>query len=74
MTDRFHSLTVVLEKDVREDDAEHLIRAIKMMRSVADVRGHVTDHSLHAAEVRVTARWRDFLWKALRDGPPRGDQ
>lgn len=32
MTDRFHSLTVVLEGNIREDDAESLINAILHLR------------------------------------------
>ena len=40
MTDRYNILTVALEKDLRDDDAQALINAIKMMRGVADVAGN----------------------------------
>jgi hypothetical protein len=53
MTDRYHTLTVVLEEDIREDDAEGLIAAIGHMRGVLDVTGVVTDLDSHMAEVRV---------------------
>lgn len=32
MTDRIHSLTVTLERDMREDDAQALIDAIRMIK------------------------------------------
>lgn len=37
MSDRYFALTVVLEQDIRDDDAEPLIAAIRQMRGVADV-------------------------------------
>jgi hypothetical protein len=55
MTDRYDTLTVVLEHDIRTDDAKCLIDAIRMLRGVLTVQGQVADaHSL-AAEHR--ARW-----------------
>ena len=53
MTDRFATLTVALERDIREDDAEALISAIKMLRGVLDVRGDVADQAHYVAESRV---------------------
>jgi hypothetical protein len=53
MTDRFHALVVVLEKDIRDDDAEHLINAIKMMRGVLSVEGEVSSIETHTAEERA---------------------
>ena len=53
MTDRFHSLTVVLERDIREDDAEALMGAIKTLRGVLSVRGEVADMTSVMAEDRA---------------------
>ena len=53
MTDRYHSITVVLEKDVREDDARALIDAIKQMRCVLTVRGVVSNIESMMAEERA---------------------
>jgi hypothetical protein len=53
MTDRVHSLTVVLDADVRDDDVAPLIDAIRMMRGVADVRALVSDPVSHMAEMRA---------------------
>ena len=55
MTERSHSITVTLEKDVRVDDAESLILAIRMMRGVLDVRGNVTTSEIHTAEHRLSS-------------------
>ncbi len=53
MTDRVHSLTVVLEHDVREDDVQSLTKAIHMMRGVLSVSGKVADLDSHMAEERA---------------------
>jgi len=53
MTDRYSTLTVALEKDIREDDAQALIDAIRMLRGVADVAGNVYDSAQWLAETRV---------------------
>ncbi|MEE9214815.1 MAG: hypothetical protein V3U54_08495 [Thermodesulfobacteriota bacterium] len=53
MTDRLGALTVVLKDNIREDDAEGLINAIKQLRGVLSVKGHVTDIETHIAEDRV---------------------
>lgn len=49
MTDRFNSLTVVLEHDIREDDALAIISAIKHIRGVLSVSGNVSDITTHVA-------------------------
>lgn len=53
MTDRFHTLTVVLEHDIREDDAQALISAIGQLRGVLSVTGVVADLDSHMARERV---------------------
>lgn len=42
MTDRFKGLTVVLDRDIREDDAEYIIKAISMIKGVQSVHGNVS--------------------------------
>jgi len=42
MTDRYCAPTVVLDKDIRSDDAEAIINAIKMVKHVLDVKPQVT--------------------------------
>jgi hypothetical protein len=53
MTDRYHTLTVVLEDNIRVDDAESLMAAIRHLRGVLDVTGVVADLDSHMAEARV---------------------
>lgn len=38
MTTRLKAFIVVLDHDMREDDAEHVINAIKMLRCVQEVK------------------------------------
>ena len=63
MTDRYHSLTVVLEKDVREDDAAPLMDAIRLLEGVLDVSPHVASIEAHMAGRRA----RQKMSKALMD-------
>jgi hypothetical protein len=53
MTDRFNALTVVLERDIRKDDADALIGAIRQLRGVLSVEGNVADIAAHVAEERA---------------------
>jgi len=53
MTDRYHTLTVVLEENVRDEDARSLIDAIKHMRGVIAVDGVVADSTSYMAEERA---------------------
>jgi len=60
MTDRYNALVVVLDRDIREDDAEHLINAIKMIKGVVDVTGNVSSPGEEATAVRIK---RDMVEK-----------
>lgn len=61
MTDRYHSLTVVLDKDYRSDDARKIIAAIKMVKGVIAVDGAVTDPSDFMARKRAVASLGDKI-------------
>ena len=65
MTDAYHSLTVVLDHDIRDDDAESILTAIRMIKGVLSVRPKVADMDSHMAEERAR---RDFglkLWEII---------
>lgn len=66
MTDRFHSLTVVLKYDIRDDDAEGLCNAINLLQGVLSVEGNVSDPEAFVAEQRarnkIMEKLRDVLW------------
>ena len=65
MTDRYNSLTVVLERDMRSDDAEALITAIMQLRGVIGVEPNVSDSLSTVAEVRARHDLSTKLWKVL---------
>lgn len=47
MTDRIRHLTVVLDRDYRDDDLKEIISAIKHLRPVASVIPHVVEAGDH---------------------------
>ncbi len=53
MTDRYHTLTVVLERDTRDDDCKALMEAITRFRGVLSVEGNVADPVSLMAEERA---------------------
>lgn len=65
MTDRYHVLTVVLEKPIRKDDAEPLITAISQMRGVLKVTGEVTDSGTYFAMESARQELGTKLWEVL---------
>lgn len=66
MTDRVHSLTVALNKDVRVDDVEGLINAILQFRGVIKVEGNISDSGLWVAESRIKHDLTMKLYDALK--------
>lgn len=65
MTDRYNALTVVLEKDIRNDDAEALLNAIRQLRGVLSVTGNVADLDSHMAQARARHELGEKLWRVL---------
>lgn len=53
MTDRFHSLTVALEHDIRDDDAAPILAAIQQIKGVIAVSGNVSEPSDFVAKSRL---------------------
>lgn len=66
MTDRINSLTVVLGKDIREDDVQVLINAILLMTPVIGVEKNVADPVSYTAETRAKYELRTKLWEVLK--------
>lgn len=67
MTDRYMALTVVLEKEIREDDAESLIIAIGMIRGVAKVIPEVSDIGVSVARITAKNEIYQELFKVLNN-------
>lgn len=65
MTDRYYALTVILEKDIREDDAEPILNAIRMIKGVQDVKGNVSDVSTYIAQEKARRHFGEKLWHVL---------
>jgi hypothetical protein len=42
MTDRFKGFLITLDKEIREDDAESIINALKMVKGVFQVKSYVS--------------------------------
>ena len=61
MTDRLKGVFVAFDEDIRVDDAEALINAIRCLRHVAAVEEHVTNLEDWNARVRI----RHELWRQV---------
>lgn len=67
MTDSFNALTVSLSRDIRDDDAEVIINAIKMIRGVEDVTGNIVDHDSYVVESRYKSKLISTLTKFISE-------
>jgi len=67
MTDRHAGYVVVLAEDVREDDAEGILNAIRMIRGVASAEPIIADLDIHIAQSRADQKWRERLYELLRE-------
>lgn len=70
MTDRLKGVAVTFEQDIRDDDAEKLIEAIRTVvgqfRGVASVTPLVADLDDHMARERVRFELQSEIYGALR--------
>lgn len=65
MTDRYNAFIVVLEQDIRSDDAQPILDAIKQLRGVLGVEPYVSDISEQIAEMRARRELGQKLWDVL---------
>ena len=67
MTERHAGYLITLEDDIREDDAEHVINALRMIKGVMRVEPIVANIELHIAQERakheLQQRMREVLWR-----------
>jgi hypothetical protein len=69
MTDRYKGLVVTLDRDYRDDDAQSIIDAIRMIRGVVDVEPVLTDAlNDQIITMRVETQIRERVYNALRHG------
>lgn len=73
MTDRLNGCVVVFERDIRVDDVEPMLNAIRHIRGVLSVTGNVTDIGSHIAESRARDDMRMRVYEFARSlSEPRG--
>lgn len=70
MSDRYNYLTVFLEEDIKDEDAEPLIEAIRWMRGVLKVEPNVRDPESVLAYERALQDLRKRLDKVLYPDRP----
>lgn len=63
MTDRLKGVVVTFEKDIREDDAQEIISAIRLLRNVLTVKGVTTDFE----DGMIRDRVRMEYYEKIRD-------
>ena len=65
MSDRINALTVVLEKDMKDEDVRQVVQAIKMIKNVLKVKTNIVDINSYCAEQRVRAELHKSLFAVL---------
>jgi len=70
MTDRYHSLTVALNRDISDDNAEPILMAIRMIKGVLSVKPKVADMDSNMAEDRVRRDLEQKLWDVIHPKNP----
>lgn len=66
MTTRIDGVFVTLDHDIREDDVEVLLSAIRLLRGVLDVTVHPVSPESYIADMRARAELRQKLWEVLK--------
>jgi hypothetical protein len=65
MTDRLKGVVVTFDRDIREDDAQEIINAIKMIRGVLAVDQSVADYDDHMNRARIEREYKQKVWDAI---------
>ena len=67
MTDRVKGFTVTLEKDIRIDDVQIVLNALKMIKYVAHVEPSITTSEDHFTEQRLRFELREKFYDFMKD-------
>lgn len=65
MSDRICSFIVVLERDIRDDDSEHIANALRMVKGVCSVTPTVSDYPVLIAKMQLRNETRTKLFDAI---------
>jgi hypothetical protein len=66
MTDRVRTLTVILDTDMRDDDVEWIVNAIRAVKHVADVTTHSVGGE-HLQREIAKSELRQEIMKKIQD-------
>lgn len=67
MTDRIASLTVVLDREYRDDDCQSIIDAIQMTKGVLKVTPEVVDIGHYTAKEQARMDLRQKIFNVFKD-------
>ncbi|MEM5009345.1 hypothetical protein WKH57_01360 [Niallia taxi] len=65
MTERLKGLYVTFEKDIREDDAEYISNAIRMIKGVTSVNGIIVNAEDEMNRERIRLEFKRRMYEAL---------
>jgi hypothetical protein len=66
MTDRHAAYLVVLRDDIRDDDANAILTALRMVSGVASVQPVIADYSQVIARGRRDVEWTEAIGAMVR--------
>jgi hypothetical protein len=67
MTDRVKGFTVTLEHDIRIDDVEVILNAVRMIKGVANVEPSISTHDDHMNRERLKWELRDKFYEFMKE-------
>jgi hypothetical protein len=70
MTDCHAGYIVTLADDIREDDAEATLTALRMIHGVTSVTPIVANHELVIAKERLRREFKEQVWEFYRSLDP----
>lgn len=71
MTKRHTGYVVILETDVREDDAQEIVQALRMIKGVVAVQPVEGDPATMIVEGRRDIAWSAAPGRLSQEGPPK---
>lgn len=65
MTDRLKGVTVTFTQDIRDDDAQQILKAIEMIRGVAHVEPSLVTPEDHMNRQVIKSEWRNKIYEFI---------
>lgn len=67
MTDKVKGFTVTLAEDIRIDDVEPVMQAIRMIKGVVDVHPSIVTSDDHINRIRIVEKIRNNFYKFINN-------